>query len=160
MSETMVPRPDQQRGEATLRGYADELPARLRAARQRRKISQRMLANELGVTPGLVAQWELGMCRPSPDNRLDLSALLDVPLRDLYADLLPDNNGRGPWLIDDPDLFEFVRLLQAMSPEIREALRTVAMRLAAQPVAATEPAASADTAPADRPEPPETARFG
>ncbi len=50
---------------------------RLRELRERRGLSQRQVAEQLKVTPGAVARWELGDNKPTMDNLLALAALLD-----------------------------------------------------------------------------------
>ena len=50
---------------------------RLRELRERRGLSQRQVAEQMKVTPGAVARWELGDNKPTMDNLLALAALLD-----------------------------------------------------------------------------------
>ena len=50
---------------------------RLRELRERQSLSQRQVAEQLKVTPGAVARWELGDNKPTMDNLLALAALLD-----------------------------------------------------------------------------------
>jgi transcriptional regulator with XRE-family HTH domain len=130
---------------------ASDLAGRLRDARKARGLSMRQLALTLGVSPALIGQWETSVCRPSPDDRLNLSVILGVPLRDIFSDLLPRAQERGPWLIDDQEAMDLVNLYRRLSGKYREALLTVATSLAAQmaPEAADETASSDATAPAD-----------
>ncbi|HEY9329146.1 MAG TPA: XRE family transcriptional regulator [Streptomyces sp.] len=55
-------------------------PARLAQARSLLGMTKRQLADELGVTPAAVSQYEMGTNRPRPDLLPRLAEILDVPL--------------------------------------------------------------------------------
>ncbi|MEU0074110.1 XRE family transcriptional regulator [Streptomyces sp. NPDC006332] len=55
-------------------------PARLAQARSLIGMTKRGLADELGVTPAAVSQYEMGTNRPRPDLLPRLAEILDVPL--------------------------------------------------------------------------------
>ncbi|WP_234474546.1 MULTISPECIES: ImmA/IrrE family metallo-endopeptidase [unclassified Streptomyces] len=55
-------------------------PARLAQARNLVGMTKRQLADELGVTPAAVSQYEMGTNRPRPDLLPPLAEILDVPL--------------------------------------------------------------------------------
>ncbi|MFG3071937.1 helix-turn-helix domain-containing protein [[Kitasatospora] papulosa] len=55
-------------------------PARLAQARSLIGMTKRQLADELGVTPAAVSQYEMGTNRPRPDLLPRLAEILDVPL--------------------------------------------------------------------------------
>ncbi|MFG3180003.1 helix-turn-helix domain-containing protein [[Kitasatospora] papulosa] len=55
-------------------------PARLAQARSLVGMTKRRLADELGVTPAAVSQYEMGTNRPRPDLLPRLAEILDVPL--------------------------------------------------------------------------------
>ncbi|MFI1734908.1 helix-turn-helix domain-containing protein [Streptomyces acidicola] len=55
-------------------------PARLAQARSLIGMTKRRLADELGVTPAAVSQYEMGTNRPRPDLLPRLAEILDVPL--------------------------------------------------------------------------------
>ena len=57
----------------------------LRPLRMEKGLGQREVANRIGVTPGAVAQWELGQCNPSLANLLALADLLDCSIDQLLA---------------------------------------------------------------------------
>lgn len=57
----------------------------LRPLRMEKGLGQREMANRIGVTPGAVAQWELGQCNPSLANLLALADLLDCSIDQLLA---------------------------------------------------------------------------
>jgi Zn-dependent peptidase ImmA (M78 family)/transcriptional regulator with XRE-family HTH domain len=54
-------------------------PGRLRQARQLEELTKRAVAEEIGVSPAAVGQWESGVTTPRPDHIERLAALLDVP---------------------------------------------------------------------------------
>lgn len=55
-------------------------PTRLTQARNLAGMTKRLLAEELGVTPAAVSQYEMGTNRPRPDLLPQLATVLDVPL--------------------------------------------------------------------------------
>ncbi|MFD8354645.1 helix-turn-helix domain-containing protein [Streptomyces coelicoflavus] len=55
-------------------------PARLAQARSLLGMTKRRLADELGVTPAAVSQYEMGTHRPRPDLLPRLAEILEVPL--------------------------------------------------------------------------------
>lgn len=57
----------------------------LRPLRAERGLGQREVADGIGVTPGAVAQWELGLSNPSLSNLLALTDLLDCTLDQLLV---------------------------------------------------------------------------
>ena len=58
-------------------------PESLRRRRERLKMSQRMLADELGVDQSSVAKWESGERRPSAPMLIRLMDLLGLGLSDV-----------------------------------------------------------------------------
>jgi antitoxin CcdA len=52
-------------------------------ARKAKGLTQRQLAERLGISAGAVAQWETGIARPEQDRLRLLQALLGLPLEDL-----------------------------------------------------------------------------
>jgi len=55
-------------------------PARLTQARQLKGLTKKDVADDLGVTPAAVGQYEAGVARPRPDVLLRLAEVLDVPV--------------------------------------------------------------------------------
>jgi Zn-dependent peptidase ImmA (M78 family)/transcriptional regulator with XRE-family HTH domain len=55
-------------------------PARLRVARELAGLGQKQLAEQIGLTPAAVSQFEGGAARPSPDSLDALSTALLVPV--------------------------------------------------------------------------------
>ncbi|MDY3905211.1 MAG: helix-turn-helix transcriptional regulator [Lawsonibacter sp.] len=53
-----------------------ECKLKLKEIREARGMTQRRLAQELGVTPGAVAKWELGYHALSMDNLVNLADVL------------------------------------------------------------------------------------
>jgi len=62
----------------------DELPRRLRAERERRRISVRELARRLDVTPSAISQIETGRARPSVATLFAIVTELDMSLDALF----------------------------------------------------------------------------
>ena len=57
----------------------------LRELRMQKGISQKKVADQLGVVPSAVAQWELGLNNPSVANVLALADLLGCSIDELYG---------------------------------------------------------------------------
>lgn len=57
----------------------------IRRLREDLGMSQRYVADRIGVTPAAVAQWELGMNKPSADNLLALADLFGCTLDALFG---------------------------------------------------------------------------
>jgi len=55
-------------------------PQRLRVARQLRKLTRAALADQAGVSPAAVGQWESGEVRPKPQTLLESARVLDFPV--------------------------------------------------------------------------------
>lgn len=66
-----------------------EISDRIRAARAQKGWGQRRLAQRMKVSPSAVAQWELGMTRPSIAHRGKLADILGVSLSDLLPEVRP-----------------------------------------------------------------------
>jgi transcriptional regulator with XRE-family HTH domain len=62
--------------------------SRIRALRDRHKITQADLAKRLGVQPQSVSQWERDVTRPETQRARELAVIFDVPL---------------DWLLNDED---------------------------------------------------------
>ena len=73
-----------------------DFPARLRAWRQTRGLSQLGLAHEAGVSQRHVSFLELGRSAPSRRMVLRLCAALDMPLREQNAMLLAADRNVEP----------------------------------------------------------------
>lgn len=57
----------------------------IKAARLSRGLSQRELAQVVGLSRGYINQWESNLYKPNPDACAVLSKLFDVPLADILA---------------------------------------------------------------------------
>ena len=57
----------------------------LRELRTQQGLSQRKVADQVGVVPSAVAQWELGLSNPSLSNVLALAELLGCSLDQLLV---------------------------------------------------------------------------
>ena len=55
--------------------------------RERRGLTQKEVAGELGVTRQAISQWEAGRTFPSMEKQLALSRLYGIPLEALYRDV-------------------------------------------------------------------------
>lgn len=62
-----------------------EYNLRLRELREAKGLSQRKVADEIGVTPGTVALWELGKRNLSMRNLIALANLLDCTIDQLLG---------------------------------------------------------------------------
>ena len=54
------------------------------SCRKKKRLSQRQLANLVGVHPSYIALIELGLRKPSLDIALKLSRILGVPVEELF----------------------------------------------------------------------------
>lgn len=63
---------------------------KIRELRKARGMSQRQLANEVGVSPGAVAQWELGATTPTTANLVALASVLDCSMDALFGRAGPE----------------------------------------------------------------------
>lgn len=52
--------------------------------RAKRNLSQRELADKIGVSQAALAKWETGQSKPTLDNAVQLAGALDVLLTDLF----------------------------------------------------------------------------
>ena len=73
------------RSSVTRNGRPDypDIGERLREARQPRRLSLRVLADRLGVSPSLISQIETGRANPSVSTLYAIAAELDVSLDEL-----------------------------------------------------------------------------
>lgn len=55
----------------------------IRELRRARNMTQKALAEAVGVSQGSVAQWEIGLCKPSVDNLVALANLFGCTVDDL-----------------------------------------------------------------------------
>lgn len=58
---------------------------KLRELREQHGLSQRKVAERINVTPGAVAQWELGLSSPTTENLLALADLFGCPLDAIFG---------------------------------------------------------------------------
>lgn len=58
---------------------------KLRELREQHSLSQRKVADRIHVTPGAVAQWELGLSVPATENLLALADLFGCPLDAIFG---------------------------------------------------------------------------
>lgn len=75
--------------------------------RRDRQITQRMLADALGVAHGTVGAWEASEKKPSVRNLLSLAEILGVPPGELMPEF--DLPKRGRMVITDPDAIALVK---------------------------------------------------
>ena len=62
-----------------------EMKSVIREIREAQGLSQRAVAQSLGVTPGAVAKWELGYTQPTLGNLLSLASLLGCSMDTLLG---------------------------------------------------------------------------
>jgi transcriptional regulator with XRE-family HTH domain len=85
------------RSSPTRNGRPDypEIGERLREARQARRLSLRVLADRLGVSPSLISQIETGRANPSVSTLYAIAAELDVSLDELlFNDRRPSESSQ------------------------------------------------------------------
>ena len=68
----------------------------IRAARERRRLTQRELATLLGLTGGAINQWELGKNNPTLANLSELARVLDLPMTTLVRAFRNQKASRRP----------------------------------------------------------------
>ncbi|TCH99446.1 XRE family transcriptional regulator [Roseococcus sp. SYP-B2431] len=111
------------------------LGVRLRQIREARRISRRIVAAGLGVSPQQVEKYETGLTRLSIGRLLRFAAVLDVAPAALLMNLHPgaDSGSPGP---DDPIFADacaaFGHLARIRESGLREAMLNVLAVLAAQ----------------------------
>ena len=98
-----------------------DIPAFIRSERGRKGWSQRDLAKTIGVTHGLVGQWEAGSTPITPERLLDLCAVFEISPSTLFAEGAPFA-GR---LIQDPAELALISGWRRLAREKREAVRLV-----------------------------------
>jgi transcriptional regulator with XRE-family HTH domain len=57
----------------------------IRQLRRMRGLSNRELADQVGVTPGAISQWELGLHSPRQHHQTALARVLDVPWSTIFG---------------------------------------------------------------------------
>lgn len=117
------------------------LGVRLRQIREARRISRRIVAAGLGVSPQQVEKYETGLTRLSIGRLLRFAAVLDVAPAALLMNLQPGNDAGNPGP-DDPIFADacaaFGHLARIREPGLRNAMLNVLAVLAAQAVPAAE----------------------
>lgn len=63
---------------------------KIRPLREARGMSQRKLAADIGVSPGAVAQWELGATTPTMSNLVALANVLGCSMDTLFGRAGPE----------------------------------------------------------------------
>ncbi len=108
---------------------AGVLGAKIRAARIAAGLSQKELAEELGVTQAAVSQWERGLVEPGIGHFLHMVGLLGLSLLEL-EDKPADHNGDAAGLDDQDrqDGTQEKRVARRVQPQRRSADRPVAGR--------------------------------
>jgi transcriptional regulator with XRE-family HTH domain len=79
-----------------------QLGQRIRQRRKDLKLSQRELAERVGLTPGFLSQIEHNLITPSIDSLREISLVLDVPLSD--SGFLVETEARSPVVRHDKRL--------------------------------------------------------
>ena len=64
----------------------------IRKIRERKKISQKSIAELIGVTQSAVSQWESGKTTPTAQNIIDLARILDCTTDDILIAKKEDNH--------------------------------------------------------------------
>jgi transcriptional regulator with XRE-family HTH domain len=74
----------------------EAIGARLRAAREERKMSVRSLARSIGVSPSLISQIENGKANPSVGSLYAIVTALEISLDQLFSDAHETGGGDRP----------------------------------------------------------------
>lgn len=112
------------------------IPERLRAGRKNKRMTQRELAERLGVARSAVAQWELGITRPAADRAVDIAAILDIPVGDAI-----DETELDPLVSTDPREIQLVTLFR----KLPERMRTATLQVVRSAIDLDMAAASSET---------------
>nr|WP_314075750.1 helix-turn-helix transcriptional regulator [uncultured Roseococcus sp.] len=111
------------------------LGVRLRQIRESRRISRRVVATGLGVSPQQIEKYETGLTRLSIGRLLRFAAVLDIAPAALLTHLQPES-GEGSLGPDDPVFADacaaFGHLARIHDPALRHAMLDVLAVLAAQ----------------------------
>ncbi len=96
----------------------DGFSERLRAARERRGLSQVRFAEMIGVLPRVYNRWEKGGVTPRFDTVAKMAEILAVSLDELAGKTPPSNDVR----VHDPRLHELYKEIDRLSPDDQHAL--------------------------------------
>src|SRR6185436_6662276 len=89
--------------------------SRIREARDKAGISQRLLARDINVATTLVSHWEVGVRTPSFEDIMRVAKILDVPARELL-DGVEDVTLR----ISDMDAIQLIQTFTEFDPFFRQ----------------------------------------
>ncbi|WP_424813058.1 helix-turn-helix domain-containing protein [Roseococcus sp. YIM B11640] len=110
---------------------------RLRQLREGRRLSRRLVAAGLGVSPQQVEKYETGLTRLSVGRLLRFAAVLEVPPAALLMNLTPGGDGEANPPPGDPAFADacsaFGYLARIRQSGLRDAMLNVLAVLAAQP---------------------------
>lgn len=93
----------------------------IRTERTRRGWNQRLLAKSLGVTPGAVAQWELGSTRPKLARLIDICTLFGISAQSF---LEPGSPYFGQ-IVEDQDEIALLALWRKTDPTQRKTIMRI-----------------------------------
>lgn len=98
------------------------LGQKIREIRRSRKITQKELAEKIGLTTTQISRWEQDHVTPRSRNLQDLAKALDISEEE-FEDLTP----AAPLqlLVEDPELLEIVTQINTLNTEQRKALKLV-----------------------------------
>jgi transcriptional regulator with XRE-family HTH domain len=101
--------------------HAMSLGDLIRSKRNEAGLSQAQLAKMIPVSPGAVAQWELGQTGPSVENMARLREVLRIDAGAQPSSIFPN----GYEFVEEPEKLAWLRLFDLMS----ETDRLIAMRM-------------------------------
>lgn len=130
------------------KGAAMDLGEVIRRARKARGWRQSDLARKLGVTHGLVSQWETNIGTPTNAMRAEIALALKIRL----IDLMPELSRAGLPELDD-EMIAVMQRLAALRPEMRSAVIGAILGLDANGPRADAPAPIPAAEPDIRPKP-------
>lgn len=94
---------------------AIDIGGMIRNERSRLGWSQRAFAKMLAVSPGAVAQWELGNTRPTLQRLIEVCGLFGVPATSFVGPGLPYSGE----IIDNPDEIKLLAMWRRLSDDRR-----------------------------------------
>ncbi len=100
---------------------AKDIGERIKEARQASEMTQRALADRLGVTDAIVNMWERGKRRPTLDNLIHIASVLLIDPATLLTGMVPE--ARFTAIVTDDDELDLLRSYRRMLPKTRENVR-------------------------------------
>jgi transcriptional regulator with XRE-family HTH domain len=105
---------------------------RLRLLRQRRRISQKDLAERIGITFQQVQKYEKGLNRLPASRMLAICFVLDITPNDLFKDFLTKELSSADTIEYSDQEVELIEMLRQLAPPLKTQVRQIVDTLANQ----------------------------